>query len=140
VIINANVKVVNSGSQQNGKCKSHEKFIPEWTAMTVYQMLTWKYTTRFINEWLSESWKKVWLLYEHQCHKWQSGKFCHSTKMVNAKAMKSIFQNDQLWQYIRCLLENMWHRGVLKQGILKGEVSLYCWPPVWLVWISLFCI
>jgi hypothetical protein len=29
VIINANVKVVNSASQQNGKCKSHEKFIPE---------------------------------------------------------------------------------------------------------------
>ncbi len=25
------------------------------------------------------------------------------------------------------------------QGILKGEVSLYHWPPVWLVWISLFC-
>jgi hypothetical protein len=25
-----------------------------------------------------------------------------------------------------------------KQGILKGEVLLYCWPPVWLVWISLF--
>ncbi len=25
------------------------------------------------------------------------------------------------------------------QGILKGEVSLYWWPPVWLVWISLFC-
>ncbi len=23
--------------------------------------------------------------------------------------------------------------------ILKGEVSLYCWPPVWPVWISLFC-
>ncbi len=28
----------------------------------------------------------------------------------------------------------------LIQGILKGEVSLYCWPPVWLVLISLFCI
>ncbi len=28
---------------------------------------------------------------------------------------------------------------VMGQGILKGEVSLYCWPPVWLVWISLFC-
>ncbi len=27
----------------------------------------------------------------------------------------------------------------LSQGILKGEVSLYRWPPVWLVWISLFC-
>ncbi len=26
----------------------------------------------------------------------------------------------------------------LDQGILKGEVSLYSWPPVWLVWISLF--
>ncbi len=26
----------------------------------------------------------------------------------------------------------------LNQGILKGEVSLYRWPPVWLVWISLF--
>ena len=25
------------------------------------------------------------------------------------------------------------------QGILKREVSLYHWPPVWLVWISLFC-
>jgi hypothetical protein len=25
------------------------------------------------------------------------------------------------------------------QGILKGEVSLYCWPPVWPVWISPFC-
>ncbi len=27
---------------------------------------------------------------------------------------------------------------VSKQGILKGEVSLYHWPPVWLVWKSLF--
>jgi hypothetical protein len=25
------------------------------------------------------------------------------------------------------------------QGILKGEVSLYRWPPAWLVWIGLFC-
>jgi hypothetical protein len=24
------------------------------------------------------------------------------------------------------------------QGILKGEVSLYCWPPVWLVWNQLY--
>ena len=28
---------------------------------------------------------------------------------------------------------------MIHQGILKGEVSLYCWHPVWLVWISLFC-
>jgi hypothetical protein len=26
----------------------------------------------------------------------------------------------------------------LDQGILKGEVSLYCWPPVWLVWNQLY--
>ncbi len=26
--------------------------------------------------------------------------------------------------------------STLRQGILKGEVSLYCWPPVGLVWIS----
>ncbi len=24
------------------------------------------------------------------------------------------------------------------QGILKREVSLYCWPPVWLVWNQLY--
>ncbi len=27
----------------------------------------------------------------------------------------------------------------LDQGILKGDASLYRWPPVWLVWINLFC-
>ncbi len=26
----------------------------------------------------------------------------------------------------------------LNQGILKGEVSLYRWPPVWLVWNQLY--
>ncbi len=26
----------------------------------------------------------------------------------------------------------------INQGILKGEVSLYCWPPVWLVWNQLY--
>jgi hypothetical protein len=25
------------------------------------------------------------------------------------------------------------------QGILKGEASLYHWPPVWLVWNQLYC-
>ena len=24
------------------------------------------------------------------------------------------------------------------QGILKGEVSLYHWPPIWLIWIQLY--
>ncbi len=31
------------------------------------------------------------------------------------------------------------HEWCLYQGILNGEVSLYHWPPVWLVWICLFC-
>ncbi len=30
-------------------------------------------------------------------------------------------------------------KWTFNQGILKEEVSLYCWPPVWLVWITLFC-
>ena len=34
-------------------------------------------------------------------------------------------------------VETRW-RGY-NQGIPKGEVSLYHWPPVWLFWISLFC-
>ncbi len=28
--------------------------------------------------------------------------------------------------------------GQTSQGFLKGEVSLYCWPPVWLVWNQLY--
>ena len=30
------------------------------------------------------------------------------------------------------------YRLMLVQGILKGEVSLYHWPPVWLVWNQLY--
>ncbi len=30
------------------------------------------------------------------------------------------------------------HTIYLCQGILKGEVSLYLWPPVWLVWNQLY--
>ncbi len=30
------------------------------------------------------------------------------------------------------------HAWLLYQGILKGEVSLYRWPPVWLVWNQLY--
>ncbi len=32
------------------------------------------------------------------------------------------------------LMDQGWNYG---QGILKGEVSLYSWPPVWLVWNQL---
>jgi hypothetical protein len=30
------------------------------------------------------------------------------------------------------------HSGSLLLGILKGEVSLYHWPPAWLVWNQLY--
>ncbi len=33
---------------------------------------------------------------------------------------------------------NRWVSFNWKQGTLKGEVSLYCWPPVWLVWNQLY--
>ncbi len=35
------------------------------------------------------------------------------------------------------LLPSLLHKR-LWPGNTKREVSLYCWPPVWLVWISLF--
>ncbi len=33
------------------------------------------------------------------------------------------------------LYQSWW---IFNQGILKGEVSLYHWPPVWLVWNQLY--
>jgi len=41
---------------------------------------------------------------------------------------------------IAIFISNRWHcfpalaKETFYQGILKGKVSLYCWPPVWLVW------
>jgi hypothetical protein len=32
---------------------------------------------------------------------------------------------------------NLFVNTTLDQGLLKEEVSLYCWPPVWLVWNQL---
>jgi hypothetical protein len=29
-------------------------------------------------------------------------------------------------------------KHILHQGTLKWEVSLYCWPPLWLVWNQLY--
>jgi hypothetical protein len=36
------------------------------------------------------------------------------------------------------LLDRVARLWVFSQGILKGEVTLYCWPPVWLVWNQLY--
>jgi hypothetical protein len=34
-------------------------------------------------------------------------------------------------------VKNIVH-SIIPGNILKGEVSLYCWPPVWLVWNQLY--
>jgi len=47
----------------------------------------------------------------------------------------SMLQN---FYFLRHWCSEQIHRGARKQGILKGEVSLYHWPPVWLVWNLLY--
>ena len=45
-----------------------------------------------------------------------------------------------IWAWLQTLLLNSFAvKYCIGQGILKGEILLYRWPPVWLVWISLFC-
>ena len=41
--------------------------------------------------------------------------------------------------HTKCMVTSWVHAYMMRQGILKGEVSMYSWPPVWLVWISPFC-
>jgi hypothetical protein len=60
-------------------------------------------------------------------------RFCRWKHFNDIKAFKKIetliVMTFCLWQQrIDCLL----------QGILKGEVSLYGWPPVWPVWNQLY--
>ncbi len=43
-----------------------------------------------------------------------------------------------LWQ-LKTVVFLHWCQICVVPGNTKGEVSLYHWPPVWLVWISLFC-
>ncbi len=73
-------------------------------------------------------------------------------KKKNVLSKNALGYSGQIWQLHNqqtAFLLRGWGRGgeefntkcyqVQNKGILKGEVSLYCWPPVWLVWISLFC-
>ncbi len=47
--------------------------------------------------------------------------------ILTSKAFSLNWGHKPLSQVVKC-----------HQGILKGEVSLYCWPPVWLVWNQLY--
>ncbi len=71
---------------------------------------------------------------------------CQCSALANANAMEmllfSFFKaagSDPVGTgtTISCSLRS-WNKPVLSQGILKGEVSLYHWPPVWLVWNRLY--
>jgi hypothetical protein len=72
--------------------------------------------------------------------------FSHLTKF--GSILHEFFFNKNfcfLWNFVLfCLVHDqnlllcMNIADICNQGILKGEVSLYHWPPVWLVWISLF--
>ncbi len=47
--------------------------------------------------------------------------------------------NKVLWIWSLILwFVNKFNNYYIYQGILKGEVSLYHWPPVWLVWNHLY--
>ncbi len=71
-------------------------------------------------------------------------------KWFNIKLKPSIYAT--LWgvnlRHYRCITQRFWLRlrshccpkkfYDIGQGTLKGEVLLYCWPPVWLVWNQLY--
>jgi hypothetical protein len=42
----------------------------------------------------------------------------------------------QCYICLRPQFTNFRNKLVFDEGILKGEISLYRWPPVWLVWIA----
>ena len=48
------------------------------------------------------------------------------------------FKIDYQYSLLKSMVDKRKKIQILKQGILKGEVSLYGWPPVWLVWNQLY--
>ncbi len=56
--------------------------------------------------------------------------------VLSVLVLVSMQVNTSLLHSILSHKEQKW-MGTFQQGILKGEVSLYRWPPVWLFWISL---
>jgi len=61
----------------------------------------------------------------------------NQTLLVWLVLMKTYILNHQ--QFLEVHGGQKWSSGEMEdEGILKGEVSLYCWPPVWLVWDQLY--
>jgi hypothetical protein len=51
-------------------------------------------------------------------------------------ALNIIFSNKL--EFFETTCSTTCARKNFSQGILKGKESLYCWPPVWLVWNQLY--
>jgi len=49
-----------------------------------------------------------------------------------------LFQINWTGRSQACTRQGQAEGGRAGQGILKGELSLFCWPPVWLVWNQLY--
>jgi hypothetical protein len=66
---------------------------------------------------------------------WECQKSCSNHLSVQlesvSKFLNSVYEFSVPDDFCRA------RQNQLKQGMLKGEVTLYHWPPVWLVWISL---
>jgi hypothetical protein len=77
---------------------------------------------------------KIWLTL-----KWCLQVASCSTGVCNVKFLHLKKKRIEFCSKLACLSLPAIYTLGKKRGILKGEVSLYCWPPVWLVWISLFC-
>jgi hypothetical protein len=53
----------------------------------------------------------------------------------------SVIENDERYKFLQFFSTNfsfVFVVQMLKAGNAKGEVSLYRWPPVWLVWNQLY--
>jgi hypothetical protein len=82
-------------------------------------------------------------IYNCQSYDFDHALFCYLslTLMYNKPTSVADYQGSPRFEAL-ALLANIrlaW-KGFLwtNQGMLKGEVSLYCWPPVWLVWNELY--
>ncbi len=87
----------------------------------------------------------VWKISKLRTKKFYSnGPDVRSRKKYFPKSYKTFFRRHWRWgtiakyrfQFEPSLMFAISNRH--RQGILKGEVSLYCWPPVCLVWNQLY--
>ena len=73
------------------------------------------------------------------CVYWMCVSVCLS--QILASSFNNGFKCLKLMERVSLLIAGLSHTALAvkkRQGILKWEVSLYHWPPVWLVWNQLY--